>query len=1413
MGSQSPSPDEIPQIRRALRPLTATGRRPLRRVGTVLRSTLSFGRGLGTGIVRRERASSPAGLSQVRVPDGAWHLPQVEAPTATGPIDTDLAALAASMRRHRVERPVEPVQRGVPIVSRRMGRTDAAGGVGPSGLSRRLRPAESAIPRNDSHGADRVANPRDDDPPGGVRRPAPARPPTGPSPMARRSVSPAPSGPASSPRAQQSVSQPSRSQPTRSQPSRGAAPQQRLEPNPGAPASLIHSSTAATSPVTSPSQPSPTGDSPSTPQSVSPQPAPPAHRIGELAMRQRSRPLSPIPAAVSRSTSASASRAWTTTPGQRLTRRLTTALPTPVRLQRDDTSPTSDSPTLRRQPQSSTTPMTASPDRDAVIADRSRPLHERVAALAATGPTGRSAPSPSWVGDDRPVAPPMAAPRMVVQRRAASAAADRLTGSSPTAQRRSAQPSRSRALAAIAPTIQRSSTEPVSRRAESSLPRDRVSTPPARVPTAVAGRDVERALSSATQTDTSPRIAQRSSSNPSAPITPPSSRTPPSVASPETAIVTPTVNRSPADVERPTTPGVHTDQPHHPRSDAGVGRVSSLAHTVAARRQHTPSHPSSVVASATVGRSVTRSLADLSASASTVAGGASVRRAVNASVTSTAVNRRLAASVVASAAEATPVSTAVASSPRMVADHVRRPDAVTTPEALPASHRTAHSGGTSTPARATTDSARRWGVVSMAAQPTARAAQRHVRRATARADAVTASPSVPPATPTMGATKTVPDVVSDRSRPLHERVAALAATAPTRTNRPMASAPTETYTDPIRRRPATGLATGTVRSGLRLSPTVEPAGVADSPMPGSSMVSSVPLTDVDTRGNTTAASDPVSSPAMSLPVASRPVISRRIAALARPSGGTFSPDLSSVDQMTTRVTIAPQSTETMVNRSAVNGRPAVSRSGSAPVSHGSAPMTSTTSVPPSVVSTAPSASSWVIADLPVRRRMDVAARTHEQRRRQPGATPAPTAQAVRRSEHLSQPAGPRTTQPGSSTAQRNASSLAVSSGSAPLDAARGQIAEASSPADPPPSPDGAPSLTLVPLGVAPVARRSLEMGSAIVRRARRGVMTSADARQVTTTHEGGLDGIGESRSSTADRGANRDAADGVVIQRSPAPGLASGVASTPVVASTPGFVSTPTGDMVAAEVVDRDLPLAQRVAALNRRPTETTTARPVPAATPDGLMNGTGDVVASAVPPTHAASTLVTAPHSPVRRSPTRSRAPRLTATRSPQVIQPRPVPSPRAAVVMRATASGDDGGVVSALPGRRPAESSSSANSPAPPPPSTSRGLVYRSSDSSGRRPSPVASPAESETAPTIRRSPSRGRVVRSRSSINRRTVTATTASAPVRRSANPATEDAGGAPSITEHLDSLDELMEALEDRIMRALERRGGIQRGWF
>jgi hypothetical protein len=32
-------------------------------------------------------------------------------------------------------------------------------------------------------------------------------------------------------------------------------------------------------------------------------------------------------------------------------------------------------------------------------------------------------------------------------------------------------------------------------------------------------------------------------------------------------------------------------------------------------------------------------------------------------------------------------------------------------------------------------------------------------------------------------------------------------------------------------------------------------------------------------------------------------------------------------------------------------------------------------------------------------------------------------------------------------------------------------------------------------------------------------------------------------------------------------------------------------------------------------------------------------------------------------------------------------------------------------------------------------------------------------------------------------------------------------------DRVELTDHLLEALEDRIMRALERRGGIQRGWF
>ena len=154
-----PSPSDAPRVRRALTSLTRSAVTPIPRVGVVLRSTLSFGRRLGVGLGSRELSRFPVSMDSVRVPDGAWHLPQVEE-EQSGPVDTQMAALRAAMTRNKVTKKAEPVTRGVPIVARRMGRTMKGEAVGPSGLTRRIRANESAIPKNESHGVDRAASGR-----------------------------------------------------------------------------------------------------------------------------------------------------------------------------------------------------------------------------------------------------------------------------------------------------------------------------------------------------------------------------------------------------------------------------------------------------------------------------------------------------------------------------------------------------------------------------------------------------------------------------------------------------------------------------------------------------------------------------------------------------------------------------------------------------------------------------------------------------------------------------------------------------------------------------------------------------------------------------------------------------------------------------------------------------------------------------------------------------------------------------------------------------------------------------------------------------------------------------------------------------------------------------------------------------
>ncbi len=167
MASQPPPSEPTPdqpgvasdgevRLERALRPISRSRRRPISRIGTLLRSTLGFGRRLGTGLSRREQVSSPVGAASVRVPDGAWHLPVAEEQPA-GPVDSQMAALAASMRRNRPTRQREPEKRGIPLVSRRMGRARNGELSGPTALPKRIRAAESAVPMNESHGADRAA--------------------------------------------------------------------------------------------------------------------------------------------------------------------------------------------------------------------------------------------------------------------------------------------------------------------------------------------------------------------------------------------------------------------------------------------------------------------------------------------------------------------------------------------------------------------------------------------------------------------------------------------------------------------------------------------------------------------------------------------------------------------------------------------------------------------------------------------------------------------------------------------------------------------------------------------------------------------------------------------------------------------------------------------------------------------------------------------------------------------------------------------------------------------------------------------------------------------------------------------------------------------------------------------------------
>lgn len=1508
-----PSPSDVPVLNRALRPLATTGRRPLRRVGTVLRSTLSFGRGLGTGIVRREQAPSTPGLSQVRVPDGSWHLPRVEAPAASGPVDTEMAALAASMRRNRVERAAEPVQRGVPIVARRMGRTDAAGGVGPSGLSRRLRPAESAIPRNDSHGADRAANPRDDDPPGGLRRsPSPGPTPSGP-PPGSRPVRPAPpSSGTSSPAAPSRRSAPSTPRPT---PSPRRSPRGQLADVPGSTSGVLAraaaiSAATVTGRATASSDPSSAAPAPAAvparaasvpttrdsrgpqgpvavarrspsatatdarpsdvrPRSVTSSPTPSANitdtaasgapraagtaalvpatsrrsplaptvaarHVAELAARQQRQPSHPLPRAVShrpsvstrdevrptarRSPATPTSPAFATSTSERLHRRLATALP----LSTSTPSESSEAGAAAAGGGVTTLHRSASTDSlDAVVADRSRPLPERVAALAGTAPTSESTASTSnTMTPPESVIDPVGAPRTVVHRQAATQAVQRLAGATPSSETgatTSAVAARSVTGVSGAPQVRRApavasasiaAVSPIagsSPAAPSEVPRVATATVvgPTVGPTRAALRRLAPGLtvdspagrSAPTGTDSSDvapstagtvrRAATPSTSTPSAPQRTVSNQ---SASSAGGAAPSATVRRSVAPDSADAMPHAAVSSASSPLPATRQSPVSTLARQVAHRRGQSPTRASAASGSATVGRSVTRSMSQLSPMASAVTGGVAPRRTVNASVRAASVQRRLATSVVAAPA-ARASTAAVAATPTV---HRQMPaGAQSTAGVIPGA--SPRLGVVSVPSATTRGAGRPGTRHSSTVNGESPTAVRRSTSSTGTGSAPSLSAAAPPAT--------TDQIVADRSRPLHERVAALV-TAPATTSASSAvTAPTATYADPMRRRMSAAQS--------------QPAHVGTGDMTGNS---STPH-DQSLIG--------VASPSLSLPVAMRAVVSRRVMAASAHSNAASrdSNDVSPVGNAAMSDGHAAVSSDEAASSNS-SGRVAQRTPATRSVSP--APVASAAS---HAVLPSPRGLSAPIVDVPVRRRAEVAA--------------APTGVATLR-RSVTSPNGVRhsvaddtSSAPAVATTTATAlRSTAAVSGSptggshnvlppAPREESATSMAVVRPPSTAPASARGVSSPLAVPssvarrgtadsppavaLGPAPVARRSIDMGSTIGRRAHRGVTMSADVRRVTIDP----DGAG-------------------VVYRSIASSLPDAAVSAPTALSTPGdavsassaprvpavrrqsadeFVTTPAGDTVAAAVLDRDLPLAQRVAALNRQPTRDLTV----SARRDDLAQPTAPTerVPSAVTPTTAAVTspmgATAVQRADVRRSASGQRIPRLTGTRSPQVVQPRALPAPRSAVVMRsASTDAPETTDRSTVPVRR-------SESAAPVGASVGRGsapLVYRSASAPARasRPAPAVAPPGDDAA-TIRRASTNGRVVQSRSSLRRRTVTATAASTPVRRTAAPVDTDAMSPPSITEHLDSLDQLMEALEDRIMRALERRGGVQRGWF
>jgi hypothetical protein len=705
-----------------------------------------------------------------------------------------------------------------------------------------------------------------------------------------------------------------------------------------------------------------------------------------------------------------------------------------------------------------------------------------------------------------------------------------------------------------------------------------------------------------------------------------------------------TVRRSVAPDSADAVPYAAVSSASSPSPATRPSPVTSLARQVAHRRGQSPTRASAASGSATVGRSVTRSMSQLSPMASAVTGGSAPRRTVNASVRAASVQRRLATSVVAApAARASTVAVA----------------------ATPTVHRQMPAGAQST-AGVIPSASPRLGVVSVPSATTrgaGRPGMRHsstvngesptaVRRSTSSTgtgSAPSLSAAAPPAT--------ADQIVADRSRPLHERVAALATAPATTSASPAVTAPTATYADPMRRRMSAG-ATARRRWHRKRDRQF-----------------------IDT---------------------SRPIVDRRCQSQPVVAGGHARGCQSSGDGHTQQRCIAGQQRCVTVWQRCDVGWPAAV-SGDAASSNSSGRVAQRTPAPVGVTGAVASAASRAvlpsprglsapIVDVPVRRRAEVAAAPTGVATLRRSIT---SANGVRHSvadDTSSVPVGATTT----ATALRSTAAVSGSptGGShnvlppAPRDESATSMAVVRPPSTAPASVRGVSS----PLAVSLVGRATLHSqliggsgtgpsaGGATQYRHGQHHRASSTPRR----HHVGRCPSGDDRSRWCRRGAPVDR---VVAARCSGVG-ANGIVNTwrcgECVIGAPcrqlcggrqsadEFVTTPAGDTVAAAVLDRDLPLAQRVAALNRQPTRDLTV----SARSDDLAQPTAPIerVPSAVTPTTAAATspmgATAVQRADVRRSASGQRIPRLTGTRSPQVVQPHALPAPRSAVVMRSVST-----------------------------------------------------------------------------------------------------------------------------------------------